>query len=86
MLFGSALLVVDRFLYIYGARDRGGHERSVNVTDRARSPELLEDAIAETGAESLRDMGKVMSKVKAAAAGRADMARVSATIKARLAG
>ena len=47
---------------------------------------IIEEAITETGAESMRDMGKVMGKVKAAAAGRADMAKVSATIKARLAG
>ena len=47
---------------------------------------IIEAAIAETGAESMRDMGKVMGKVKAAAAGRADMGKVSATIKARLAG
>ena len=47
---------------------------------------IIDAAIAETGAESMRDMGKVMGKVKAAAAGRADMAEVSATIKARLSG
>ncbi len=47
---------------------------------------IIEAAITETGAESMRDMGKVMGKVKAAAAGRADMGKVSATIKARLAG
>lgn len=47
---------------------------------------IIDDAISTTGAESMRDMGKVMGKVKAAAAGRADMAKVSAIIKARLAG
>ena len=47
---------------------------------------LIDAAIAETGAETMRDMGKVMGKVKAAAAGRADMAQVSATLKARLSG
>lgn len=47
---------------------------------------IIDAAIAETGAESLRDMGKVMAKVKDAAQGRADMGAVSAQVKARLAG
>ncbi|MEO0575723.1 MAG: GatB/YqeY domain-containing protein [Pseudomonadota bacterium] len=46
---------------------------------------IIDDAIAKTGAESMRDMGKVMGLVKKAAAGRADMGAVSAVIKARLA-
>jgi uncharacterized protein len=45
---------------------------------------LIEAAIAETGAGSARDMGKVVAAVKAKAAGRADMGQVSARIKARL--
>lgn len=47
---------------------------------------LIEAAVAETGASSPRDMGKVVAAVKDKAAGRADMAAVSARIKARLAG
>ena len=47
---------------------------------------LIDAAIAETGAESLRDMGKVMARVKGEAQGRADMGAVSAQVKARLAG
>lgn len=47
---------------------------------------LIESAISETGANSVRDMGKVMGKIKAAAEGRADMGAVSARVKARLAG
>ncbi len=47
---------------------------------------LIEAAIAETGASSPRDMGKVVAAVKEKAAGRADMGAVSARIKARLAG
>lgn len=47
---------------------------------------LIAQAIAATGASSVKDMGKVMGAVKAAAQGRADMAAVSARIKARLAG
>ena len=43
-------------------------------------------AIAESGAASAKDMGKVMGLVKPRLAGRADMGQVSALIKARLAG
>jgi uncharacterized protein YqeY len=45
---------------------------------------LIEQAIQSTGAASIKDMGKVMAAVKAAAAGRADMGAVSAAIKQRL--
>jgi uncharacterized protein YqeY len=45
---------------------------------------LIAEAIAATGAASVKDMGKVMAQVKTAAAGRADMGSVSALIKARL--
>ena len=45
---------------------------------------LIDDAIAETAAASLRDMGKVMGLLKPRLTGRADMAAVSARIKARL--
>ena len=47
---------------------------------------LIAAAIADTGASSPRDMGKVVAAVKDKAAGRADMGVVSARIKARLAG
>src|SRR6185312_1437562 len=46
---------------------------------------LIDAAIAETGASSPRDMGKVVAAVKIKADGRADMAVVSGKIKARLA-
>jgi uncharacterized protein YqeY len=46
---------------------------------------LIDAAIAETGASSPRDMGKVVAAVKGKADGRADMAVVSGKIKARLA-
>jgi hypothetical protein len=45
---------------------------------------IIRDAIASTGAASVKDMGKVMAAVKARAAGRADMGAVSARIKATL--
>jgi len=45
---------------------------------------LIAEAITQTSASSVKDMGKVMAAVKAKAAGRADMAAVAARIKARL--
>jgi uncharacterized protein YqeY len=47
---------------------------------------LIAAAIAQTGATSIKDMGKVMGIVKSQAAGRADMGAVGARIKARLGG
>lgn len=45
---------------------------------------MIAQAISETGAESIRDMGKVMGIIKPKAQGRADMGAVSAKIKAKL--
>ncbi|HXS04125.1 MAG TPA: GatB/YqeY domain-containing protein [Rhodanobacter sp.] len=53
--------------------------------DEAEIDALVTAAIAETGASSPRDMGKVVAAVKEKAAGRADMAVASGKIKARLA-
>ena len=47
---------------------------------------LIADAIAATGAASVKDMGKVMGVIKAKAQGRADMGAVGAKIKAKLGG
>lgn len=46
---------------------------------------LIEAAVAETGAVSARDMGKVMKIVSAKTVGRADGRMVSELVKARLA-
>ena len=46
---------------------------------------LIAAAIADSGAASARDMGKVMALVKERAAGRADMGAASRLIKDRLA-
>jgi len=46
----------------------------------------IDAAIAETGAESMRDMGKVMGLVKSRVQGRADLGAVSASVKAKLSG
>ena len=47
---------------------------------------LVDAAVAETGATSLREMGAVMKRLATDVAGRADGARVAAVVKARLAG
>jgi uncharacterized protein len=41
-------------------------------------------AIAESGAASVKDMGKVMAALKARYAGQMDFAKASATVKAKL--
>ncbi len=45
---------------------------------------LLEKAITDTGAASMKDMGKVMGVIKPLVAGKADMGKISGLIKARL--
>ena len=45
---------------------------------------LVAEAVAQTGATSVKDMGKVMAAVKSQAQGRADMGVVSARVRARL--
>ena len=45
---------------------------------------LVDDAISSTGAESMRDMGKVMGILKPQLQGRADMGQVSGLIKSKL--
>ena len=47
---------------------------------------LIAEAIASTGAATIKDMGKVMGVVKAKAQGRADMGAVGARIKQKLSG
>lgn len=46
--------------------------------------ELLEAAIQESGASSIRDMGRVMAILKPRLQGRADLGAVSAQVKERL--
>ncbi len=45
---------------------------------------LVDEVIQATGAEGIRDMGKVMGQIKAKAAGSADMGTVGAIVKERL--
>ena len=78
-----------------GRNDLVAAEQAELVVLQAYLPEQLSAAaveaavvaaIAESGASSARDMGKVMGLLKPRLAGRADMGQVSALIKARLAG
>lgn len=50
----------------------------------AEVEKLVADAIASTGAESMKDMGKVMALIKPSAQGRADMGKISGMIKAAI--
>jgi uncharacterized protein YqeY len=69
-------------------------EREVEVIQtflpKALSEDEIEDligaAMSETGAESVRDMGKVMAVLKPQLQGRADVGAVSGLVKKRLAG
>jgi uncharacterized protein len=68
-------------------------EKSEVVVIQAYLPEPLSaaeldaaiaDAIAEAGATNAKDMGKVMTVLKAKVAGRADMTALSGKVKAKL--
>ena len=45
---------------------------------------LIDEAVAASGAQSMKDMGKVMGSLKPALKGRADMRAVSEKVKSRL--
>jgi uncharacterized protein len=52
----------------------------------AEAAEAVKAAIAETGAASIKDMGKVVASLKAKYTGRMDFAKASAAVKAALSG
>ncbi len=52
--------------------------------DEAEIAQMIERAIADSGASSPRDMGKVMGLLKPAMQGRADLSAVSALVKQKL--
>lgn len=52
----------------------------------AELDKLVAEAVAQSGAASVKDMGKVMGILKPKVAGKADMSAVSAKIKAKLGG
>lgn len=51
------IIPITKFQHIYGMRDNRGRERSVNITVRAKSPDLIQDAIAETRAVMRMERG-----------------------------
>ena len=55
--------------------------KQLSDDDMARA---IDAAIAETGAESVRDMGKVMGALKGRYAGQMDFGKASGTVKAKL--
>jgi uncharacterized protein YqeY len=76
-----------------GRDDRAAAEEGEIVVIERFLPKQLSDEeasaavqaiIAETGASSIKDMGKVMSEVKARHAGELEPARASALVKAAL--
>jgi len=54
--------------------------------DEAETKAAIEAVIAETGASSLKDMGRVMAVLKERHAGKMDFAKAGPAVKARLAG
>ena len=52
--------------------------------DEAEIARIIDETVAETGAASVKDMGKVMAAIKPRLQGRADMSAVSARVRARL--
>ena len=50
----------------------------------AELEQMVKDAIAASGAESIKDMGKVMAQLKPQVQGRADMGQVSQQVKQAL--
>ena len=52
--------------------------------DQAEVDQLIDEAMQETSAASMKDMGRVMALIKPKLQGRADMGAVSSYIKARL--
>jgi uncharacterized protein len=78
-----------------GRQELADRERSEISIIEAYMPEglsdeeitaLIEAAMAETGAESVRDMGKVMGLLKPKMQGRADMGKVGGLVKQKLSG
>lgn len=76
-----------------GRQDLVAREQSDIAVCQAYLPEplgereleaLIAEAVTQSGASSLKDMGKVMGLLKPKVQGRADMGQVGARVKARL--
>lgn len=66
------ILVIQRFL-----------PQQMSEEDASKA---IADIIAETGADNIKDMGKVMGVLKTKYAGQLDMAKAGGMVKAKLAG
>ena len=51
------IIPITQFVKMYGLRTPSGRERSVNITVRAKSPELLQQAVDETRSVMRRERG-----------------------------
>ncbi len=60
------------------------HEFLPTALTEAEIAQMIDDAVSTTGAESMKDMGKVMGIIKPKAQGRADMSQISSLIKQKL--
>ncbi|HKH80821.1 MAG TPA: GatB/YqeY domain-containing protein [Methylovirgula sp.] len=78
-----------------GRTDLSTQEREEIAVIQSFLPQALNEAeveaaiaaaIAETGATSIKDMGRVVGALKAKYAGRMDIGKASATVKAKLGG
>jgi hypothetical protein len=80
--------------YVKGGRQELADKESTEIAvfqaylpqqlSEAEIDKLVDEAIAATGAGSIKDMGKVMGVLKPKLQGRADMGQVGGKIKARL--
>ena len=52
--------------------------------DEGEAAAAIDAAVAETGAQSVKDMGKVMAKLKERFAGRLDLSKAGALVRQRL--
>ncbi|MCP4001356.1 MAG: GatB/YqeY domain-containing protein [Gammaproteobacteria bacterium] len=78
-----------------GRNDRAAQESSEGELLQTYLPEqlgeaelesMLNEVLASTGANSMKDMGKVMTAIRKKAQGQADMGALSALVKSKLAG
>ena len=67
-----------------GREELAERERAEREVLRNYAPEQLDEAIATTGATSIKEMGKVMGQVMAKAKGKVDGAEVQRRVRERL--
>ena len=85
---------VDRGMYKEGGREELAAREAAEIDviesflpaqlSEEETVKAVESAIAQSGAASIKDMGKVMGVLKAKYAGEIDMGKVSALVKEKL--